>query len=59
MSSLPAGVLQSPYHHRSSHQQGAAMARFPKLPPVVFVTVELPIFLVVPVSEGILAFRAP
>lgn len=54
-----AGVPQSPYHHRSSHQQRAAMARFPKLPPVVFVTVQLPIFLIVPVSEGILAFRAP
>lgn len=58
-SCLQAGVPQSPYHHRSSHQQGAAMTRFPKLPPVVFVTVQLPIFLIVPVSEGILAFRAP
>lgn len=59
MSCPQAGVLQRPHHHRSSHQQRAAMARFPKLPPVVFVTVQLPIFLIVPVSEGILAFRAP
>lgn len=52
-------VCQSPYHHRTSHQQRAAMARFPKLPPVVFVAVQLPIFLIVPVREGILTFRAP
>lgn len=35
------------------------MARFPKLPPVVFVAIQLPIFLIVPVREGILAFRTP
>lgn len=52
-------VCQIPYHHRSSHQQRAAMARFPKLPPVVFVAIQLPIFLIVPVREGILAFRTP
>lgn len=35
------------------------MARLPKLPPVVLVTVQLPVFLIVPVSEGILTLRAP
>ena len=33
------------------------MAELPKLPPVVLVAVKLPILLVVPVGERILAFR--
>lgn len=32
------------------------MTELPKLPPVVLGAIELPIFLVVPVGEGILAF---
>lgn len=35
------------------------MAELPEFPPVVLVAVELPVLLVVPVGEGLLAFRTP
>lgn len=44
------------HHDRSCHQQRASMAELPELPPVVLVAVKLPILLIVPVGEGILAF---
>lgn len=44
------------HHGRPCHQQGAAVAEFSKLGPVVLVAVEPPILLVVPVGEGFLAF---
>ena len=47
------------HHDRPRHQQRASMAELPKLPPVVLVAVQLPILLIVPVGEGILAFRTP
>lgn len=47
------------HHDRPGHEQGAPVAEFPKLPPVVLVAVELPILLVVPVGEGLLALRTP
>ncbi|KAI4544081.1 hypothetical protein MG293_004347 [Ovis ammon polii] len=53
-------VLVLPGHHDGPrHQQRASVAELPKLPPVVLVAVQLPIFLIVPVGEGILAFRTP
>lgn len=44
------------HHDRSCHQQRASMAELPELPPVVLVAIKLPILLIVPVGEGILAF---
>lgn len=44
------------HHDRPCHQQRTPMAELPKLPPVVLVAVKLPILLIVPVGEGILAF---
>lgn len=47
------------HHDGPCHQQRAPVAELPEFPPVVLVAVELPVFLVVPVGEGLLAFRAP
>lgn len=47
------------HHDRPCHQQRAPVAEFPEFPPVVLVAVELPVLLVVPVGEGLLAFRTP
>ena len=44
------------HHDRPRHQQRTPMAELPKLPPVVLVAIKLPILLIVPVGEGILAF---
>lgn len=47
------------HHDRPGHQQRAPVAEFPKFPPVVLVAVQLPVLLIVPVGEGLLAFRTP
>lgn len=44
------------HHDRPCHHQRTPMAELPKFPPVVLVAVKLPILLIVPVREGILAF---
>ena len=47
------------HHGGPRHHQRAPVAELPKLPPVVLLAVQLPILLIVPVGEGILAFRTP
>lgn len=44
------------YHDRPCHQQRTTMAELPKLLPVVLMAVQLPILLIVPVGDGLLAF---
>lgn len=39
------------YHGRSSHEQRTAVTELPKLLPVVFLTVQLAILLIIPVNE--------
>lgn len=53
------GAEVQAHHGWPCHQQGAPVAEFSKLGPVVLVAVEFPVLLIVPVGEGLLALGTP